>query len=80
MTRELLRLAAALSCVGGWGLVILLLAGCQSWHGPAEVTTKDGAVHRCPKGLTFRVAFVTCEGDGMVARIKWEHVAGYRTR
>jgi len=59
-------------------LTVLILAGCSSWHGPAEITLKDGVILYCPKGLTFHESGVTCEGKGI--EIRWYQVAGYRTK
>lgn len=56
----------------------LLVAGCQSWHGEAEVRLKDGTRLRCDRGLTFQNHRVGCEGSGI--SVPWDAVAGYSTR
>jgi len=61
-----------------FGLAAVILAGCSSWHGPAEITLKDGVVLQCSKGLTFSRHSVTCEGRGI--EVSWSQIAGYRTK
>lgn len=59
-------------------LAVIVLAGCSSWHGPAEIVLKDGIVLQCPKGLTFHERGATCEGRGI--QVPWYSIAGYRTK
>ena len=58
--------------------LLLLSAGCQSWHGEAEVRLKDGQTIRCPRGLRFDTNQVDCMGSGI--SVRWTNVAGYSTR
>ena len=78
MTRQTAHeIARALSAL----LVVLLLgllAGCQSWHGPAEVRLRNGQRIQCPDGLRMDKDTLYCVGSGV--SVRWEQVAGYEAR
>ena len=55
-------------------LAVLLVAGCSSWSGPAEVRLKDGTRIACPEGLWFTA------GGGEMSWLRHKREVGIRRR
>ena len=60
--------------------VMVLLAGCRSWDGPAEITLRNGSVITCESGLSFSSFGIKCSDRSRYAdpEIPWQLVKGFR--
>jgi hypothetical protein len=78
LTTEIVRALVALGTVALWGGVFLLLVGCNSWDGRAEVRLQDGTVLHCD-GLSFTSHHAICLRRNGSVLVAWKEVGGYAT-
>lgn len=85
VAREVLRLLAFLGATLVVGSLILLAAGCKSWHAEAEIRLRNGSRVACTKGIGFSNKTVRCysPADNLntpYTDFEWDFVLGYSTR
>ena len=63
-------------------ILVLVIAGCSQWDGPAVIHRHGGQPSlSCPGGLQMTSDSITCyDKSGMVISVPWKLVRGYEAR